>query len=551
MSDAEIPTKFSDLTARLKYTSGYERGIQLHMGQRKLFLSELDALTRFLTNRLDPAIVIYPGSAPSHHTWHLRHYFPNVKYLLVDPGAETDRTLLMTGRDQGHDASTEDVVYFSVSAATSRRDLETRVRFISLNPAFPFGDVRRYVTIIITKKEALSRMRVPDTELLIAMSLLEARFFLLEEFFTMELSSGLAIGKKALAKDPHVPVMLVSDIRIAGRNAEPTNAQVIWNSYQQLIWAHIIQPDAVLFKFRTPFFSTETQAQHTQTIVSFQEIAREKNPKYYPVNYLRENFNIDIVRELEVGRFPYLDGEVILQVWAPSGSSETRLYRDFRKQPGYTFFNYDDVDFEDAMFARNITYRNNPQFRHPYEPPNFFPSSAAESQGQVVTIVTTPDYAQEGKIWDAYYQKFILSPSTINQEHVDRTTSTINQEHVDRATSTINREWVTRQVQMLDNYVHPRYRSLEQRYLENYKKVRPNIQIVSAPRVAPSLVISTTPAVAAAPVPVPVPTTAFVPPTGEMVVMPTSSTITSPTATTQPGAYSLYRRKRGRRIEHK
>lgn len=57
----------------------------LHIGQRKLFLVELKFLIQFLSTKEDKCLVVYAGSAPSIHTPHLHEYFPNVKFILVDP----------------------------------------------------------------------------------------------------------------------------------------------------------------------------------------------------------------------------------------------------------------------------------------------------------------------------------------------------------------------------------------------------------------------------------------------------------------------------------
>jgi hypothetical protein len=56
-----------------------------HLGQRKLFLAELQVLTRYLKVATDPAIVVYAGAAPSVHLPLLYELFPNVIWHLYDP----------------------------------------------------------------------------------------------------------------------------------------------------------------------------------------------------------------------------------------------------------------------------------------------------------------------------------------------------------------------------------------------------------------------------------------------------------------------------------
>lgn len=57
----------------------------LHHGQRKLFITELDLLTRAFESNLQKSSVLYIGSAPCIHLSFLASLFPNVDWTLVDP----------------------------------------------------------------------------------------------------------------------------------------------------------------------------------------------------------------------------------------------------------------------------------------------------------------------------------------------------------------------------------------------------------------------------------------------------------------------------------
>jgi len=59
--------------------------IYSHLGQRKLFMAELQVLTKFLSTATDHAIVLYAGAAPSIHLPLLFELFPNVIWHLYDP----------------------------------------------------------------------------------------------------------------------------------------------------------------------------------------------------------------------------------------------------------------------------------------------------------------------------------------------------------------------------------------------------------------------------------------------------------------------------------
>ena len=54
-----------------------------HWGQRKLFLNELELLTKYGE---DGDVVVYAGAAPGRHIEHLsKELFPTLKFVLVDP----------------------------------------------------------------------------------------------------------------------------------------------------------------------------------------------------------------------------------------------------------------------------------------------------------------------------------------------------------------------------------------------------------------------------------------------------------------------------------
>lgn len=59
--------------------------MNLHRGQRKLFVSELLGLTHFLPRADAPAEVVYAGAARGDHLWFLADLFPGATFHLYDP----------------------------------------------------------------------------------------------------------------------------------------------------------------------------------------------------------------------------------------------------------------------------------------------------------------------------------------------------------------------------------------------------------------------------------------------------------------------------------
>jgi hypothetical protein len=82
----------------LPYRKDRERAaadlFNLHHGQRKLFVGELEALTAMLSEALSTPpkstkklVVVYAGAAPGHHIPRLAQLFPMLEWHLIDPGA--------------------------------------------------------------------------------------------------------------------------------------------------------------------------------------------------------------------------------------------------------------------------------------------------------------------------------------------------------------------------------------------------------------------------------------------------------------------------------
>ena len=75
--------------SKIKYTHHFACKAGLHVGQRKLFLTEIQYLTNYFIKYPEQmkktVYVVYAGAAPGHHTYLLSSFFPNVVFILVDP----------------------------------------------------------------------------------------------------------------------------------------------------------------------------------------------------------------------------------------------------------------------------------------------------------------------------------------------------------------------------------------------------------------------------------------------------------------------------------
>ena len=79
--DNVVIEKLSDIKQQLEYipNSGIKKFSE-HIGQRKLFLNELQFLTK-----VDTKYCVYAGSAPGYKTYYLSSLFPDIKLILIDP----------------------------------------------------------------------------------------------------------------------------------------------------------------------------------------------------------------------------------------------------------------------------------------------------------------------------------------------------------------------------------------------------------------------------------------------------------------------------------
>ena len=84
---AEKHNRILDTSKRERYKRRtYQFKPQLHWGQMKLFLTEVEFLTKVLELKPTKKIVmVYAGAAPGHHTKYLQGMFPDIRFELYDP----------------------------------------------------------------------------------------------------------------------------------------------------------------------------------------------------------------------------------------------------------------------------------------------------------------------------------------------------------------------------------------------------------------------------------------------------------------------------------
>lgn len=141
-------------------------------------------------------------------------------------------------------------------------------------------------------------------------------------------------------------ILFVSDIRLS-----PEEEAVFDDMMHQQSWAVRMRSQAMMLKFRPPYYSEDGALLNRVVIPSDIVDLVEKVPSH--ANKLTKKTV-----------FPYLDGEVYLQLYAPPRSTETRLIVFNIQEKGesqprpYPMRMWDYRDYEAKMNAFNIMYRS-------------------------------------------------------------------------------------------------------------------------------------------------------------------------------------------------
>jgi Poly A polymerase regulatory subunit len=360
---------YEDIRHRLKYRSG--SGLvkhNIHVGQVKLFLTELQFLTEQLESYEAEAIMIYAGSAPCHHMAYLCGLFPNVKMIMVDPeehlvyfdaksthfdgqwvnkccyfkatlknrfGLKRSRKIRMFN-GQGFDRLDKDLDQDRITELGSEFDL-----------AIKGGDMGQIVDFILAD---------------------EGRMFFIEDLFGDDLAR---LGAKLKASGA-CPVYFISDIRsnVLGmiefiervngvktpykaktatfgqdHDESPGAIDLLWNNALQLQWLKIMKCDKWMLKFRPSFF----EAKEKEMVEYFSQL------EPYRGTFEACKGDVDFVGEFKKGKFIYLKSDCIyLQAFAGPISTEARLVGDSVDE----FTNYDPVEYEDKFYYYNRVERH-------------------------------------------------------------------------------------------------------------------------------------------------------------------------------------------------
>jgi hypothetical protein len=324
-----LPRTYNDLHHRAQYraTKNAPR-FPAHIGQLKLFLAEIDFLTKALAaqsckdkhpqeealhSRDSHAVVVYAGSAPSNKLSFISDMFPNVKFILVDPHEH----LIKYADGTTHYGRENTALYLKASIDSPNEQIDY------------YSDMTLTgAPVRVIRKCAQNRVDLTKLPEIIK---LDYKYFIIEEPFTDEIAKHIVF--------PH---LFISDIRSMVDGDEPRDIDILLNSAANYNWIKIMRPSLYMIKFRCPYAINE------------QSITQLKNDIVkYKINSANNEILEVLINNFYKGIFTYIRGELHIQAFAPNHSTEMRLIGDSLDMAAY-----DVLEYEERLFYHNMITRH-------------------------------------------------------------------------------------------------------------------------------------------------------------------------------------------------
>lgn len=282
----------------------------LHIGQRKLLLSEVQFLTK---NHIK--YCIYAGSAPGHKTHFLSILFPEIKFILIDPNifnlviADIPNNSKITHRTHKHD----DIIHIFHEYPTGSN--------IYLNNKNPNA---------YTKKE--------NADLITFIKNSNHKIFIIEDYMNAKLADLLSnLGKNTF----------ISDIR-SGVTGVPNDFDIIWNTSMVYNWINVLKPEYTMVKFRIPYYNKKENLEDWKHVYKDDFVISKK-------------FGTDFLLDYKKHQFKMSKCDLYLQAWKGPTSTEMRGY--ISKKNINNIVNYNVKTIENKLFYYNkinrICYHKN------------------------------------------------------------------------------------------------------------------------------------------------------------------------------------------------
>lgn len=283
---------FSDIEHKLKYhTDNKIIKPTVHIGQRKLFLSELQFLTEYNKNNC-----IYTGAAPGNKTHMLSKLFPNIKFILVDPNKFD---IKIENNISHRKIKHKDIIHLY-------HDYPTKSNIYNNN---------KRLTLYTNKEKIKLKKFIINSSY---------KIFIIEDYMN-------DIYAK-LFKD--MDLTFISDIRSnIDNDGQPTDFDIYWNYSMMYNWINILKPLCSMIKFRH-IYKKNTNIDNIHSYMD------EFNTS--------KKFGLDFIKDIKNNTLRFSKGKLYIQAWAGQVSTEMRLW--IKQQDINNIIEYDNKEIEDKLF---------------------------------------------------------------------------------------------------------------------------------------------------------------------------------------------------------
>lgn len=173
------------------------RGVNVHRGQRKLLMSEIQLLTLYYSKKTAHPWLVYVGSAPGTHLLFLHKLFPHVRFSLWD-GAQFD----------------------------------PRLKDVKFDDGTPVFEIHHEFFTDHTCGGISTRI---------------------EQDHLADKNKGKVAQIQHMVGGGKTPLLFVSDIRSGEPNREAFETKVMYDMLAQKRWVTLLKPELSSLKFRLPF----------------------------------------------------------------------------------------------------------------------------------------------------------------------------------------------------------------------------------------------------------------------------------------------------------
>lgn len=333
---------FSQLPKNLPYNLIKIYKPNHHIGQRKLLLNEIQFFSAFMNMNGGNELIIYVGAAPCEHLSFIKELFPNKKYLLIDPNfVIVNELITLIYQNPNLDLTNAKKILKHYKKNGSAVQKKAVMRLKTANNFYSDS----HVDLENPSLTQIEEFQEHYEDIIQNIMSSPNDIFVIQDYMTIELCYKLKASLEVY--QPKLDVYFISDLRSNMFSNSPLDMDIIFNDYLQALCIKILQPTYSMLKFHTPYFADSSIHTYLQ------------NPNAYPaiqsvVNNMKDEFNLDVFEMASKKKYMHFENEtILLQPWAPKGSSEARLiiHKSSLSKP---LVNYDQVEWDNALGFANL-----------------------------------------------------------------------------------------------------------------------------------------------------------------------------------------------------